>query len=163
MFAHNSCESCLYCLYLCVLRDASSRSKRLHCPQFVSLFSKPSASRLFFFFLCLCLTISLWNTLFFPLFLPLFLKKKTCSNLCHLQLYALSATAVRPWGALMRTSFCLFPACDLTSLLFPCRSSLRVLVLNLVENQICFHCALFFSGQPPFTSHKGIIWSVWIV
>lgn len=73
--------------------------------------------------------------------------QKACSNLCHLQLDALSVIAVWPWDALMWTCFCLFPASDLTPLLFPCRSLLCILVLYLVKNQICFHCALFLQAS----------------
>lgn len=143
--------ACAVCVCVCCGMPVPGRTGST-VPNLCSCFLSHLLAGYFFSFLCVCLTTSLWNALFFSSLFPLFLKK-TCSNLRHLQLYALSATAVRPRGALLRTCFCLFPASDLTSLLFPCRSSLRVLVLNLVENQICFHCALFFAGLPPFTPH----------
>lgn len=58
------------------------------------------AGYVFLLSMCLPHYFSVEYPVFSSFFLPLFLKK-TCSNLRHLQLDALSATAVRPRGALM--------------------------------------------------------------
>lgn len=104
---HFSCAMCYGDVRPGGLQDGWSRSNWLHCPQSVILFSEPSASELFFVsFLCVCLTISLSNSPFLPQtrcfsspFFPF--SPNTCSILRHLWLAGLSATAVRPRGALM--------------------------------------------------------------